>query len=90
MGKGRLHGRPLTPVPGFDSRLRRIALVAPALILAGGCVEIPGEPLSDGIQAVNETQETILFEVIGEGGERFDLGSGDLLGWLFRRPPRSS
>ena len=75
MGRGLFHRRPLTSVPGFGARARRLALVVPALILVGGCVEIPGEPLSDGIQAVNETQETIHFEVIGEGDERFRLSA---------------
>ncbi len=76
MGRAVLHRRPLTPVRAFDARARRLALVvAAALILAGGCRPFPGSDpgITDGVQAVNQTQETIRFEVVGDGGKRFSL-----------------
>ena len=61
------------PTRAFAVSVRGIFLVAVAFMLAG-CPDL-SEPLSDGIQALNETEETIRFEVIGDGGQRFDLAT---------------
>lgn len=61
------------PTTAFAVRVQGLLLVAVACMLAG-CPDL-SEPLSDGIQALNETEKTIRFEVIGDGGERFNLGT---------------
>jgi hypothetical protein len=58
----------------LDAHLRSLTLVAYASLLVGGCRPFPvSDPgITSGVQVVNETGETISFEVAADG-ERFSL-----------------
>ena len=67
-----LHWRPMVWIPRAGAGVRSIAFLVCASVLVGGCTP-PGEPLSNGVEAINETQETIHFKVVGDDGELFAL-----------------